>query len=182
MTFLEVALAVALLAGVATTILGGYGSLRSAADMQQQRLDAMEVANRLILVYTHLGPEELPDTDQYIEQGRGRYMYRLKEDILVADDNERDDLVVRRAVPAKSISSDKRIEAGFVMITINVYPFSRDRVRDSDEPLASLSRIFDPFPRLVGDERTDVLLKHLERMLNIEIDVDSLEPGGGGAP
>lgn len=157
-TFLEAVFAIALLATVVMTVVGGYGALRDLTVRDQTRLDATEVAHRLILIYTHMGPTQLPGKNEAIEQGSRLYRYSLSEDILIEDKNAREGLSVRRARPASTLSANERLGAGLVQITINVYPFEQPA---SGPPLASLSRIFDPYDTSNPD---DVFIDHVMQL------------------
>ncbi|MEC9373320.1 MAG: hypothetical protein VYC34_05720 [Planctomycetota bacterium] len=172
MTFLEVTLSVALFAGLVTTLFGAYESLRRWSTLDQERLNATEVAHKLILLYTHDGPDKLPDTDVAIEQGQGKYRYLLSEEILVERKGERDKISIREARPSRSLSDNERIGAGLVMITIKVYPDESTAFTDPSEPLASLSRVFDPF----GSTDEDVLINHVLQLLRQSM------PGGAPQP
>ncbi len=157
-TLLEVMVALALLAGTVATVTAGYGSLMHLSTMQQDRLNAMEVAHRLVLIYTHQGPKHLPDENEPIRQIGRDYRYRLGEYILIEEPAGRDGLTVRNAKLAGSLTPNKRLEAGLVMITVNVYPADSD----DEEPAASLSRIFWPYDTTQSD---DALLEHVLHLL-----------------
>lgn len=161
-TFLEVVLAGALFAGLSTVMFTAYDSLRRASLLERERLNATEVAHRLLLIYAHDGPGKLPDQRRVIRQGQGAYRYLLSEDVLLERDNRRDDVTVREAKAIRSISANQKIGAGVMRITIRVFPDEETAVTDPSIALAELSRVFDPFD---PGSQDDVLLNHVLRML-----------------
>jgi len=167
-TFLEVVLSAALFAGVAATTLGAYAAIQRWSAIQEERLNATEVAHRLVLIYTLDGPDKLPDERDPIEQGRGLYRFRLIESSLTEETGTEENISIRSATPMRTISSDRRIQAGLVMATIEVYPDPSTAMTDPDQTLASVSRVFDPFDPSAPD---DTLLNHVMQMLGEGISV-----------
>ena len=77
LTFIEVTLAVALLAIVSSTIFGAFGYLMGRQRVEQQKLGSMEVANRLML--QRLDDENsLPASGLPVEYGPDRYRWEMK--------------------------------------------------------------------------------------------------------
>ena len=170
MSLLEVVLSVGLLAGVVSTVVGGYGAIRTLTLREQDRLNATEVAHRLILQYVSEGPTTLPPDHLVLEQGKGRYRYRLREDSLVESTRQREGMSVREAKPMLTMGANQRFQSRFLQITVSVY---RDDAGGlSGEPIASLSRVFDPID--VSTQPDDLLLDHVLRMLQGQ--------GGAGTP
>ncbi|TVQ33137.1 MAG: type II secretion system protein [Phycisphaeraceae bacterium] len=162
-TFLEVVLAVALLAMLFTTIVSAYGAIRSMGVREQERLSATEVAHRIIMIYAHEGPDKVPGENEFVEYGPDLYRFRLSEESLIEEPGGREGLSIRRAVPFSGLSANRRIEARLVQITVEVFPEQTGRIPSTAEPLASVSRIFNPLD--TSTQTDDVLLQHILRQL-----------------
>lgn len=171
-TFLEVVLAAALFSGLTTVLFTGYDALRRWSLVDRERLNATEVAHRLLLIYAHDGPGKMPTQDQYITQGSGRYRFLLSEELLVERDSDRENVTVRNAEPVRSLSPNQRIGAGLFRITIKVYPDESTAITDPGRPLAELSRVFDPFDPGSDD---DTMIEHVMYLLQ---DQDIALPAG----
>jgi hypothetical protein len=78
LTFIETVCAVALLGIVAATMFGAFNSIIGAQKRQQHRLNAMEVANRLILQYLD-DKDTMPGAGLPVEYARERYRWDLRE-------------------------------------------------------------------------------------------------------
>lgn len=172
--FLEVVLSIAILSAVIVTMVGGYGSIRTMVQRDQMRLEATEVAHRLILIYTYISPDDLPGPGEPIAQGERLYSYRLREDILVEEGSGDGSMSRRGAQPASSLSSNQKLQSGLVLVSIDVYPHVEGGA-PGGEPIASLSRIFDATDPTALSE--DAFLGHIMRLLGSQ---SPLEPGGAG--
>jgi prepilin-type N-terminal cleavage/methylation domain-containing protein len=78
LTFIETVCAVALLGIVAATVFGAFNSVLGAQKRQQHRLNAMEVANRLILQYLD-DKDTLPQAGLPVEYAEYKYRWDLRE-------------------------------------------------------------------------------------------------------
>jgi len=74
MTFIEVTLAVALLALLSSTVFGAFSYLMGRQRLEQQKLGAAEVANRLMLQFLD-DPDSLPAAGLAVEHGPDRYRW-----------------------------------------------------------------------------------------------------------
>jgi Tfp pilus assembly protein PilV len=168
-SLLEAVLAMVLLGAAVSAVVGAMSSVQRMTHNDQERLNASEVAHQLILQYLH-DPKQMPDPDLPIEQGKGRYRYLLSEEVLVQE-QEAGRVQTRRARSLSSLSTNERLGAGLVMITVKVYPHN-DRPLSSLPELVALNRIFDPYAST--DDQT--LLKHVEKLLgrdlNLPVEVD----------
>jgi len=168
-TFLEIVLSAAMLSLSAAALIGALDSARRISQQQKHRLDAVEVAHRLILNYL-LDPESLPRDGQRIEQGRHEYRHVLHEEILVEDEDASDQaLAVRRARPQRDTGRNARLASGLKRITIEVYHYRKLRPSD-DRPLVTLSRIYNP---LIGDE--DVLIRQVQDLMGQQFQLPALD-------
>jgi type II secretory pathway pseudopilin PulG len=168
-SLLEAVLAMVLLGVAVSTVVGSMSAVQRMTHHDQERLNAAEVAHQLILQYLH-DPKQMPDDDLPIEQGKGRYRYLLSEEILVQE-QEADRVQTRRARSMSSLSTNERLGAGLVLITVKVFP-------DTDAPLSrtseliTLNRIFDPYAST--DDQT--LLKHVEKLLGRDLNLPVQAP------
>lgn len=164
-TLLEVVLAVLILGGSAAIIAGGVGAIERSSVRDKVRLEAAEVAHRIILNYLK-DPGTLPDNSLPIEQGSGLYRYLLSEEMLV-EEGVVDGVSVRVPKPTDQISENERLGSQLVVITVKVYEHNDGRAIGG-EPLAVIRRIFSPLHYRSDD--TDVLFNHIKRMMpNIAI-------------
>lgn len=74
MTFIEVTLAVALLAILSSTVFGAFSYLTGRQRLEQQKLGSAEVANRLMLQYLD-DPNTMPEVGLPVEHGQDRYRW-----------------------------------------------------------------------------------------------------------
>lgn len=200
LTFIEVALAVALLAGLASVIATSYDTIARLNTREQDRLFATEVAHRLILNYL-LDPTSLPSEGERIPYSSDYFFeHELTEEMLIEDQSEaarsgsrrtgRADRGARssgaadareasvmnlRPVSAKQLSQNERLGAGLKMVTIRVYrprQFGEPRERT---PLATLSRIYSPISQ---SQDENVLIRQVQELLGQNIEIPSTPPGG----
>ncbi len=172
-SMLEISLAVGLLATAVATILGGYQSMRELSHRNQERLNATEVAHRLLLIYMHEGPSAVPDEGEAIEYGKGYYRFRLQEDVLQESPDTREGLSVKVARPMSTLSTNKRFEGRLTMVTVSVYPDQVGPVPAMQKPLAALSRTYDPFDMTSVPD--DVLLDIVRRRLGGDFEMPPAE-------
>ncbi|HYE63632.1 MAG TPA: type II secretion system protein [Phycisphaerales bacterium] len=151
LTFIETVCAVALLGIVAATVYATFGTIMGTQDRQQHRLNAMEVANRLILQYLD-DARTMPQAGLPVEYGKYRYRWELTE-------------VPVRLVPSRQDIADERASAA---------PISVDRMQalavkvwlseesggslqyDTAVPAVALTRLMDPIALRNPD--TNILL------------------------
>ncbi len=162
MTLLEAMLALLIL-GAATTIgLGGMGAIQRIAAIEQERLNAMEVAHRLLLNHM-IDPGSLPDPEgPPISQGRGVFRFELDEAVL-EEDASSSGVSRRRSRSIRETTGNQRLAAGLVQVTVKVYADAGgepDMVRGQ---IAELTRIYDPFDT---DEET-IMFNQLEELMGI---------------
>src|SRR3954449_2886793 len=84
MTFLEIVVATAMMGVVSAAIFGVFGFITGEQWREQRRLDATEVANRLILQYLD-NPTGLPDPHKTLDYGGSadapnKYRWQYSED------------------------------------------------------------------------------------------------------
>ncbi len=169
-TFIEVALSVALLAGLAGMIATSYDSMQRLGVLQQHKIYATEVAHRLILNYL-LDPSSLPEPGERIPySSEFFYRHELLEEMLVEDRNTRAGETRRRAVAQRALDTDAIFGAGLKMVTVRVYPLAAAEggsgVGDPFTPLAEVRRIYSPVD---SESDSDIILRQVESLLGRSI-------------
>ena len=162
MTLLEVLLALAILAGATTVGIGGMGAVQRMGQVEQDRLNAMEVAHRLLLNHM-IDPESLPDTARPIAQGRGVYRYEIDEAVL-EEQQEGSGTTRRSSRPMSETTGNQRLQAGLVMATVRVYRDAGGVPDTRRGVMAELSRIYDPFET---DEES-IMFNQLKALLGVD--------------
>jgi len=162
LTFIEVILAAALLGGIGAAIVAAFTAVQRQAFLDQERLNAVELAHRLILTYIKLGPDYMPSTHEDQQSGRGFYRYSISEEVLIEEEGPTDDVTIRRPSPVGRVTQNEALAAGLVYVTVRVYPSPNQNVEmNPDVPLASVARVFDPYD--ISDAGT--LLQHVKRLM-----------------
>jgi prepilin-type N-terminal cleavage/methylation domain-containing protein len=139
LTFIETVCAVALLGIVSATVYGAFNSILSSQQRQQHRLNAMELANRLILQYLDEA-SSMPTSGLPILYGKNRYRWDLKE-IPVRLLPSRPEIAEERA-SAAPISVD-RMQAIAVRVWLSEES-GGSTVYDTNIPAVALTRLMDP--------------------------------------
>jgi len=154
MTFIEVILATAILGAIAVTVIASITLAQKKSVLDQERLNAAEYGHRLLLTYIHVGPSKLPPPNAPRAQGAGWYTYALSKQILEEDLDEDEKLSIRTAKPYGVVSANDRLSSGIVYLTVKVFPAPNQEglQLNPDVPLATISRIYDPFD--VTDDET----------------------------
>lgn len=146
-TFLEVVFASAML-GIATSgFVAALGAVETLDALSARRLEAHEVAHRVILQFMD-DPRSLQQDTPY-PLGRGVYRYLVRKDVLLPEDAEAERVSIRKSAHTKTLDPIARIRARITMVTVEVY--EEVRGQRAATPLATLSRIYDPF----GDAEND---------------------------
>ena len=140
-TFLEVVFASAML-GIATSgFVAALGAVETLDALSARRLEAHEVAHRVILQFMD-DPRSLQEDTPY-PLGRGVYRYIVRKDVLLPEDAESERVSIRKTAHTKTLDPIARIRARLTMVTVEVFE-DEDGLRGRD-PLATLTRIYDPF-------------------------------------
>ncbi len=180
LTLLEVVVATAMLAILASAVLGAMTFMESYHAYSRHRLEATEVAHRLVTQYIDnqdlMPPENLP-----IQQGDSLYRWTMREEILVRDD---DDTGLRRRVgrSASDLSAMAQIPEMLNRLTVAVYLDNPLDPSYAAVPTAQLVRIYSPI--FSGDEEEVLkrIIKLVERAQQEEAESarDSAKPSGSG--
>lgn len=149
-TFLEVVFASAML-GIATSgFVAALGAVETLDALSARRLEAHEVAHRVLLQFMD-DPRSLREDTPY-PLGRGVYRYIVRKDVLLPEDAESERVSIRKSAHTKTLDPLARIKARLTMITVEV--FEEEQGRRGTDPLATLSRIYDPFADAENDPQT----------------------------
>lgn len=140
-TFLEVVFASAMLGAAAAAITSAFSTITRFTAAEETRLAANEVAHRLILQYLDDPGALHPDTDVF-PMGRSAFRYLVNKQVLPEEDvGVAPDVTKRITKQAQNVGLTDRIR-NLHMVTVEVY---EDRgVKHSSEPLATISRIYNP--------------------------------------
>lgn len=159
MTFLEVILASAILGAIAVTVITTITLAQKKSVLDQERLNAAELGHRYLLTYIHVGPNALPAQSAPQAQGAGWYTYALSEQILEEEVDEHEDISVRNPKPYGIVTANDRLSSGIVYLTVQVFPAPNQEGLQLDPkvPLATLSRIYDPFDVNDPDTLMDIV-------------------------
>jgi len=159
MTFIEVVLASAILASIAVTVITSITLAQKKSVLDQERLNAAELAHRHLLTYIHVGPNALPPESEPKAQGAGWYTFSLSEQILEEEVDESEDISVRTPKPYTNVTANERLSSGIVYLTISVYPAPNQEglLLNPEVPLATISRIYDPFDVNDPDTLMDIV-------------------------
>ena len=139
LTFIETVCAVALLGIVAATVFGAFNSILSTQKVQQHRLNAMELANRLVLEYLD-DKETMPAAGLPLLYDNTSFRWELRE-IPVRLEPARPDIAEERAL-ATPVSVD-RMQAIAVRVWLSEES-GGSFAYDPAVPAVSLTRLMDP--------------------------------------
>lgn len=163
LTLLEVIAATALLAGLASIVLGAVSFMEASTARQRHKLQAMEVAHRIVAQYID-NPKLLPDESLPIQQGESFYHYRIQEDVLVQEQEAGSKIRRATAQRKSNLSVEEALPQMLNRIIISVYLDDPENpVIDPTKPAAELVRIFDPIQGRPEDIVLEDLLKLVER-------------------
>lgn len=176
-TFIEVALAVALLASLAGVITTAYDSIGRLAAREQDSLDATEVAHRLILNYL-LDPKSLPKEGERIPYGDNTFFrHKLIEEMLIEQDSDEENVAIRKATLERDATQNQRFGAGLKRITVKIYHLPNSGYANVNKPLASLTRVYSPVD---PSKDEDIFLRQVEQLMGQRIEVPSSNNAPGG--
>lgn len=169
-TFIEVSLAVALLAGLAGVISTAYDGIGKMTALEQDRLYATEVAHRLILNYL-LDPASLPEPGERIPYGDNIfYRHELITEMLIEEDSKDDNVAVRKAVLEEKATKNQRLGAGLKMVTVRIYHTRDSGYHDLNRPLATVTRIYNPID---PNKDEDIFLRQVQELMGRNIALPS---------
>jgi hypothetical protein len=182
MTFLEVVFATAMLGIVAGAMFGVYAFALGSEAKQQQRLGAVEVANKLILNYLD-SPSGMPDPSKPVEFGLPpgpplKYRWELREELVRVVEPSEDQRDRSRESPLKN---DR-----FRQVSVHVWLSEQSggsRYADGNTPSATLSRMLDPIAPRNPDSYMAMIKNQgdLERLIQTFMGMGAVSPATSGA-
>lgn len=159
---LEVVVATAMLATLASAVLGAMSFMESYNAHSSRRLNAMEVAHRLVTQYID-NQELMPPNHLPIQQGDRLYRWTLREEILVRDEAQAG---LRKHVGkvASNMRAMDQIPEMLNRLTVTVYIQDPEDPLASARPLAELVRIYSPIFSGDPDEALKRILRLVEQV------------------
>lgn len=156
LTFIEVVVATGILAGLATMIVGTLSFMENATLRQKHRLNATEVAHRVICQFLD-DPDKLPDKNLPIQQGEHLYRFILRDEILVTEDSGTEGLRQGQGRNVTQMDPQEQLRSMLGRVTVQVYLDEPDNPIATDAPMAELVRVYGTLS--LADE--DAIMKRL---------------------
>ena len=144
LTLLEVVVAIAMLAGMATVVLGAVSLIENAAARERHRVNAAEVAHRVIvqIIDDHKWIDNQPN--HRVAQGEHWYQFDHRIDVLTRERGlDGAESTRRTAKSAAEADVEERLRSQIHQVTVTVYLENEDG-RRSPVPYARLTRIYNP--------------------------------------
>jgi len=143
LTFIEVVVSLAMLSVFASLVLGSIGYLSQMTERSTNRLQAMELAHRVVVQY--LDDQDLvPDPDQYVWQGDARYRVDIEEMILQQESTTVEGLSQGTSLDIEDVNLQQRVQS-MHELTVSVYRWEPRNQREANVPVVRLTRHYSPF-------------------------------------
>ncbi len=177
LTLIEVVIATVTLVIASAAVFSGMSFVANLAVRDRKRLEAVEVAHRVIL-------QQMEDPDQLAGQARrtamGPNYYAFEMDEMLLTEDESGQLQAGKPVKLSThsftdASGTDKLKTRLNMLTVRVYEDNDNQGPAGKPPLAELTRIYN---WINGDQ--DSLMQKLQRRFGKELDNASL--GAPGAP
>lgn len=143
LTFIEVVVALAMLATFATLVVGSIGYLVQLEEREKHRLQAIELAHRVIIQYLD-DSSQTPDPDQFVWQGDTKYRVDTEETILVQETSDIEGLSQGTAFGVGDVEITQRVQS-MHKLTVRVYLYEPTALFPPDVPVIELARHYYPF-------------------------------------
>ncbi|MGP1345316.1 MAG: type II secretion system protein [Phycisphaerales bacterium] len=178
LTFLEVIMSLAMVGVVGAMITGGIGFMERAQRANALRLDAVEVAHRVII--------QQVDDDKLWKQEVNRvelngtvFEFDLHLEVLVSDGSSTDPRARRERREVNASTFNERLTSKLHLVTAQVWAV--DPPQESGEPLATLTRVYNILD-VEGDALFGRIIRMQEEDMQRQIDQLKAERDGGAAP
>ena len=178
LTFLEVIMSLAMVGVVGAMITGGIGFMERAQRANALRLDAVEVAHRVII--------QQVDDDKLWKQEVNRvelngtvFEFELNLEVLVTDGSSTDPRARRERRQVNESTFNERLTSKLHLVTAQVWAV--DPPQESGEPLATLTRVYNILD-VEGDALFGRIIRMQEEDMQRQIDQLKAERDGGAAP
>lgn len=140
LTFLEVVISLAMVGTIAAMITGAIGFMERAHLANRLRLDAAEVAHRVVI--------QQIDDDQLWKQEANRvelngtvFEFDLNLEVLTKDESSSESRGRRNARATNEVTFNERLVSKLHLVTARVWAV--DPPQQSAEPLATITRVYD---------------------------------------
>ena len=143
LTFIEVVVSLAMLSVFASLVLGSIGYLSRMTERSTDRLQAMELAHRVVVQY--LDDQNLvPEPDQYIWQGDTRYRVEIEEKVLQQESTTVEGLSQGTSLDIGDVNLQQRVQS-MHELSVSVYRWEPRTPREANVPVVQLTRHYYPF-------------------------------------
>jgi type II secretory pathway pseudopilin PulG len=167
LTMIEVVMALATLVIASSMILASVSFMETTAARNTTRLEAMEVAHRVIMQYID-EPDDLKQFNQRYQYNRSFYRFEVREEILQIDEStDIPGLTRREGALAKDLNMEDTFKSLLYQVTVTVYrenPNYPDAIPTT--PHTQLVRLYNPISLFERDE--DRLLDWITQVLSGE--------------
>lgn len=153
LTFLEVVVALVLLTGLAIVVLGSIQMIVRLNERQHLRLEAMEIAHRVVLQYID-DFEFLERQPNRVEHNGEVYVFLAERYIVFPNDGVR-----RPPRRAEAMAFDEQLQTNMQLLLVSVY--REVNGVPEEQPLAELERVFSPF-ELPGQRGLNWMIRHMQ--------------------
>lgn len=187
-SLVEVIMASMLLAIIASAVVGGITTVISADARNQQKLEGLELANRLLLQYLD-DKDAMPNQESHVVQGRGTYRWVLRVSPVQLDMPEQS-VIAKPAEGPGSKTIDK-----LVLLSVSVYAGVPDGMGGfaHGDRICTLTRVYHPLSviyrnpdmmvRLASDpaRMLEMMLALTEGGTTSRTNLDAARNGNGGS-
>jgi len=147
MTFIEVVVSVGLLAGLASIVLGAVALIENASLRDRYRLDAMEVAHRVVLQMVD-DPRWLDGAVKRVEQNGTFYHFEVERDVMVNEDAtagapDETRTARRRSRSFEDADLNQVIASQVLQVRVTVFR-ELDDGSITPDPIVELLRVYNP--------------------------------------
>ena len=143
LTFIEVVMSVAMLSVFAALVTGSIGFLTVNAERDKQRLQATELAHRVIVQYLD-NKALVPKPDQYIPQGDTLYRVEIEETLLDLEESDIEGLSRGSSIDLSDVNVQDRVQS-MHMLSVQVYKYEPANEQEAYTPVITLTRQYYPF-------------------------------------
>ena len=188
-SLIEVIMASVLLAVIASAVVGGITTVIAADSRNQQKLESLELANRLLLQFLD-DKDALPKQETHITQGRGVYRWVMRQSpVQVSMPDE--SVIVK---PSGDSPASKTIDK-LILLSVSVYSGVPDGMGGYDygdrvctltrmyHPLSVIYRNPDMMKRLAADpaRMIEIMTALIDEGTTSRTDPGAVRPNGGGS-
>ncbi len=149
MSLLEVVIAIAMLGTLGAVLLSAIMFMEKSARRSDRRLEAIEVAHRIV-TQALVNRQELPDDKLPIQHGDNLYYFRLQHNIIVLEAEDEQGPIESESIRQRDAGIAQQIKNKLHQIVVQVLPADPQGNLTSAQPLVTVSRVYDI---MKGDEK-----------------------------